>query len=146
MLKQRRSHTKSHRNCQYIVLLRCHRKSWCDNLPSSHPSSTFLQQAEWVLWVLALGLGWGLVLVQGLVSALDLDLVLVLEVGTDLCSCVRLRPAASPENQTIVLLLELQAQSFACPKNLQSHTWSRSEGKLHQTAMSESNRQTRLES
>lgn len=144
MLKQPLSHTKCHRNCQYIVLLRYHRISRCGNLLSSHPSSTLLQQAELVEWVLALGLGWGLVLVQGLVSALDL--VLVLELGTDLRSCVRSRPAASPENQTIVLLLELQAQSFACPKNLQSHTWNRSVGKLHQTAMSESNRQTRLES
>jgi len=146
MLKQRRLRTKCQRNCQYIGLLRHHRKCRCDNLRSSHPSSTFLQQAELVVWVVALGLGWGLVLVQGSVLAQDWDLVLVLEVGTDLGSCVRSRPAASPENQTIVLLLELQAQSFACPKNPQSRTWNRSEGKLHQTAMSESNRRTLLES
>lgn len=150
MLKQRQSHTKSHRSCQYTGPLQHHRKCRCDNLRSSHPSSTFLQQAELVR-VVALGLGWGLALAQGLVLAQDWGLalaqgVLALEVGTVLGSCVRLRPAASLGNRTSALLLELGAQSFARPKNLKSRTWNRSEGKLHLTATSESNHRSLPES
>lgn len=107
-------------------------------------------------WVVALGLDRGLALAEELglvsaqdlelVSALDLGLVLALEVETDPGSCVRSQPAVSPENRTSVLLPELRAQNFVCPANPQSRTWNRSEGKLHQTAMSESNHRTRLES
>lgn len=81
----------------------------------------------------------------GLALEQDLGLVSAPEVGTD-HPCARSRPAALPGNQTTVLLPEPQAQSSACPRNPQTRTWSRSEGKLRQTAGSESSRRTRPES